>query len=46
MLVLIGVGFTREALKTVGFRPFALGLALWIIVGSISLLVVKTGLIF
>ncbi|HVU35359.1 MAG TPA: putative sulfate exporter family transporter [Opitutaceae bacterium] len=43
-LFFIGVGFTREALRVVGVRPLGLGLTLWLIVGSVSLLAIKLGL--
>lgn len=44
-LFLIGAGLSREALKTVGFRPFLQGLLLWLIVGSLGLGAVKLGLL-
>lgn len=44
-LFCIGAGFTREALRVVGVRPLVLGLTLWIIVGTASLLIIKYGLI-
>jgi uncharacterized integral membrane protein (TIGR00698 family) len=44
-LFLIGAGLSREALKTVGFRPFLQGLFLWLLVGSIGLGAVKLGLL-
>jgi len=43
-LFLIGSAMTREALRRVGVRPFLHGLALWIIVGSLSLGAVLAGL--
>ena len=49
MLVLtlfcIGAGFTREALRAVGLRPLVLGIVLWVIVGTTSLIAIKAGLI-
>ncbi|HEY1559043.1 MAG TPA: putative sulfate exporter family transporter [Kofleriaceae bacterium] len=36
-LYLIGLSLSRRALATVGVRPLALGLALWIVIASISL---------
>lgn len=42
-LFLIGAGLSREALRSVGLRPFLQGLALWLIVGSLSLGAVKLG---
>jgi uncharacterized membrane protein YadS len=44
-LFLIGAGLSREALKTVGFRPFLQGLVLWLLVGSLGLGAVKLGLL-
>ena len=43
-LFLIGAGLSREALKSVGLRPFIQGLVLWLLVGSIGLGAVKLGL--
>ncbi|HUL34841.1 MAG TPA: putative sulfate exporter family transporter [Candidatus Eisenbacteria bacterium] len=36
-LFLIGAGISRETLRQVGWRPMALGIVLWLIVGSFSL---------
>lgn len=36
-LFLIGLSLTRETLKNVGWRPFALGALLWILISVISL---------
>jgi uncharacterized integral membrane protein (TIGR00698 family) len=44
-LFLIGAGLSREALRTVGLRPFLQGLVLWVIVGSLGLGAVKLGLL-
>jgi uncharacterized membrane protein YadS len=44
-LFLIGAGLSREALRTVGFRPFIQGLALWLIVASLGLGAVRMGLL-
>ena len=44
-LFLIGAGLSREALKSVGFRPFLQGFILWLIVASLGLAVVKAGLL-
>ena len=44
-LFLIGASLTREALKSVGFRPFLQGLLLWLLVGSATLAAVFFGLI-
>jgi uncharacterized integral membrane protein (TIGR00698 family) len=43
-LFLIGVGLSREALRRVGPRPLALGLALWLLMGGATLAAVKAGL--
>jgi uncharacterized integral membrane protein (TIGR00698 family) len=42
-LFLIGAGLSREALRSVGLRPFLQGLLLWLIVGTLGLGVVKLG---
>lgn len=42
-LFLIGSGFARVSLKSVRFRPFVLGLVLWIIVGSTCFLAISIG---
>ena len=44
-LFLIGAGLSREALRSVGFRPFMQGLVLWLIVGAAGLAAVKIRLI-
>lgn len=44
-LFLIGAGLSREALRTVGLRPFLQGLFLWLIVGILGLGAVKLGLL-
>lgn len=44
-LFCIGAGFTREALRAVGLRPLLLGIVLWVIVGTTSLLAIKAGMI-
>ncbi len=36
-LFLIGAGLSREGLKRVGWRPFAQGLALWVVVAATTL---------
>lgn len=38
-LFFIGLGFSRNTLKALGTRPLALGVALWVSLGSASLLV-------
>ncbi|HLP31471.1 MAG TPA: putative sulfate exporter family transporter [Geothrix sp.] len=44
-LFLIGAGLGREALRSVGLRPFLQGLVLWLIVGALGLGAVKAGLL-
>lgn len=44
-LFLIGTGFSRTALRTVGVRPLALALALWIVAGVGTASALKAGLI-
>ncbi len=44
-LFLIGAGLSRDALRSVGFRPFLQGLLLWLLVGSLGLGAVKLGLL-
>jgi uncharacterized integral membrane protein (TIGR00698 family) len=39
-LFLIGAGLSRDSLKAVGWRPFAQGIALWLVVSAVSLWVV------
>ena len=39
----IGLGFSSSAIRKVGFRPIALGVGLWVIVGSLSLLAIRAG---
>lgn len=39
-LFLIGAGLTREALKTVGWKPLLSGLILWILISVVSLSVI------
>jgi uncharacterized membrane protein YadS len=36
-LFFIGTGFTKEAVRKVGFRPLLLGLILWVFIGTLSL---------
>lgn len=42
-LFLIGAGISRETIRQVGWRPMALGIALWIIVGTMSLYGIHMG---
>lgn len=44
-LFLIGSGLTRTTLKAVGFRPFALGTFLWLIVSATTLAAILGGFI-
>ena len=44
-LFLIGAGFSREALKNVGFKPFLQAVILWVIVASASLGAILFGFI-
>lgn len=40
-LFLIGAGLSRENLLRVGWRPFALGIALWLVVSGVALVIVR-----
>lgn len=42
-LFLIGAGLSRETLKQVGFRPFLMGLILWLITGTTMLAALELG---
>ena len=42
-LFLIGASMTRDALKRVGLKPIALGVALWILAGGVTLAALKAG---
>lgn len=44
-LFLIGTSLSKKTLQTVGIKPFLQGIILWVIVGTVSLLAVYTGLI-
>jgi len=44
-LFLIGAGLSREALRSVGFRPFIQGLVLWLVVAALGLGAVRFGLL-
>ncbi len=44
-LFLIGTTISRQTLKTVGARPLIQGVLLWIVVGSVSLLLILKGFI-
>ncbi|GAA4362277.1 putative sulfate exporter family transporter [Hymenobacter saemangeumensis] len=43
-LFLIGAGLSMQAIKTVGARPFLLGLLLWVVISTVSLLVIRQAL--
>jgi uncharacterized membrane protein YadS len=43
VLFLIGTGITRNTLKEVGARPLIQGVALWIVVASVSLWAIHVG---
>ena len=45
-LFLIGTGISRATLRKVGPRPLVQGVALWALVGTISLLLIRAGLVF
>lgn len=42
-LFLIGSGISRETIRRVGWRPFAQGILLWIVVGLTSLYLIRIG---
>ena len=42
-LFLIGASLTRDALRRVGLRPVALGVALWVLAAGVTLLALKAG---
>jgi uncharacterized membrane protein YadS len=44
-LYLIGTGISRATIRDVGVRPFLQGVALWIIVGTLSLALILKGVI-
>jgi len=44
-LFLIGCGISKKTLRTVGARPLAQGVILWVIVGALSLALIRAGLI-
>jgi uncharacterized membrane protein YadS len=43
VLFLIGTGITRNTLREVGVRPLLQGVALWLIVASLSLWTIHLG---
>jgi uncharacterized integral membrane protein (TIGR00698 family) len=44
-LFLIGAGISKTTLKTVGARPLLQGVVLWVIVGALSLILIRAGVI-
>ncbi len=44
-LFFVGSALSKKALRTVGWRPLVLGLSLWVIVASVTLAAVRSGLI-
>jgi uncharacterized integral membrane protein (TIGR00698 family) len=44
-LFLIGTGLSRKTIKEVGVRPLLQGVILWLIVGTSSLLLIRSGII-
>ncbi|MGH9938613.1 MAG: putative sulfate exporter family transporter, partial [Blastocatellia bacterium] len=44
-LFLIGCGISKRTLRTVGVRPLAQGVILWVIVGALSLALIRAGVI-
>jgi len=44
-LFLIGCGISKRTLRTVGARPLAQGVILWVIVGALSLALIRAGVI-
>jgi uncharacterized integral membrane protein (TIGR00698 family) len=45
-LFFIGSGLTLESLKSVGLKPFLLGIVLWAVIGTLTLTAIKSGLIY
>ena len=43
VLFLIGTGLSRPALRRVGIRPLAQGVILWVVIGTASLLAIRSG---
>jgi uncharacterized membrane protein YadS len=44
-LFLIGCGISKKTLRAVGARPLAQGVILWVIVGALSLALIRIGVI-
>jgi uncharacterized integral membrane protein (TIGR00698 family) len=43
VLFLIGTGLSRETIRRVGVRPMVQGIALWVVVATMSLLAIRAG---
>jgi len=43
VLFLIGAGLSRETIKRVGVRPMVQGVALWVVIATVSLLAIRAG---
>lgn len=43
VLFLIGTGLSRETIRRVGVRPMLQGIALWIVIASVSLMAIRAG---
>jgi uncharacterized integral membrane protein (TIGR00698 family) len=43
VLFLIGTGLSRETIRRVGVRPMLQGIALWVVVATVSLLAIRAG---
>jgi uncharacterized membrane protein YadS len=43
VLFLIGTGLSRETIRRVGVRPMVQGIALWVVVATVSLLAIRAG---
>jgi len=40
-LFLIGLGISKKALASVGWRAFVLGVSLWVLISAVALVVVR-----
>jgi uncharacterized membrane protein YadS len=43
VLFLIGTGLSRQTIRRVGVRPMLQGIALWVVVATVSLLAIRAG---
>jgi uncharacterized membrane protein YadS len=43
VLFLIGAGLSRETIRRVGVRPMVQGVALWVVIATVSLLAIRAG---